>query len=534
MDNNYTEALIERIIIFLKKNSFQHRFFNFLEDDANDDSRVIFLWGERGCGKSFGVMMYLLLLAVKHGSNFNGLYVRKKAKALNNAGVVNEALDFIQGFEESVNFYNDSRDSEITLRTGGKITFAAAYNRERVRGRFKGIHFNYIVLDEAAENTECVMKELFACMRSSTQISNDITTHKVKSRILILANPRYNCWIRKYLDPYLTPKGFALNDMDGKKLFFYDRRDDNDRKYKFFAKSRESIPKFYRDSAIGVTSFYGRVEDNGFWLKQNPEYKASVKFTINDEEISWGEKSCNDDGELIFSREDFILLSPTLIAKRLSDPDALVLVSCDFASGSKRVSSGLSAIGVYGLSAREDFYVLDCITGRYNMREAVDKIIALASKWKTRCIVIEQIQMGTPILDELKALNRYEVIAATHSFSRTKRFSLFRKYVNSRRVFLREDDPSSSLFINQAINYDELPTLERKAKKIYDDLLITACHAINTLIVDKKYLLSKGVVIAPPSEVGSLALQPKISSSLKEMVRPACSRSYGLQFTGIA
>ena len=524
-------GLYKKILSLVATNKFQQRVFKFLEEEEAD---IVFLWGERGCGKSFGMILYLVLCSFRYGVSVDAFFTRKFKKSLINSGIIEEAADFVRGHAQSIHDESDAQDLSLTLKTGGKITFSGILNRQHVRRRFKGNHPSFLVVDEADETEEDTFKELLTCVRKKTNMRERTEGEKeFKTKVVVLSNPKSGCWLRDYIKPYLTEDGFVLPEMDGKKLFLFEGRNAYGERKKAFAETIKGVPEEQRKKALKVVSFYGKQEDNCYWVSQNEQYKGFLSLGLHEDEISWG-RDVSEDGDLIFRKSDFQTISLEEMEEKLKGEGSLVMISCDFSSGSKSLNAGYSAICVYGFSKEEEFFVLELKEGRFNLNESIEIIKTLSFKWKTKGVIVERVQMGVTVIDALKDLDEgFEIIAVAHYQSIEKRLSNLRRKACQSKVFLSSEGNLDKSFVLQAIRYEQFTKAQLKNRKLRDDMLMTAAHAINTFQVDRKYLLSKRFC-----ESERLIL--KREELLKEETLKAASkgisgkRRYGFSFRGVA
>lgn len=94
------------------------------------------------------------------------------------------------------------------------------------------------------------------------------------------------------------------------------------------------------------------------------------------------------DGELFFREQDWRTYSDRLVWQKMN---RYILID---QSNSKNVTSDYTAMLVIGLNNDGNYYVLEMVRDRLNLKERGEKVMALHRKWKPHGVYIEQVALA--------------------------------------------------------------------------------------------------------------------------------------------
>lgn len=122
-----------------------------------------------------------------------------------------------------------------------------------------------------------------------------------------------------------------------------------------------------------------------FLAKEKESYRKAGKL-----DIWYRERMCQAiaSENQVFRREWFKFYSPNDVPYLLRT--CSIYIACDLAISEKE-SADYTAFVVVGVSPKNDWYVLDCVYGRFNPSEAIDKLFCLVKRYKPVVVGIEKV-----------------------------------------------------------------------------------------------------------------------------------------------
>lgn len=219
---------------------------------------VVFYGGSAGGGKSFA----LLLDPLYHINNakFGAVIFRRTTKQITSEGSL---------WDEASGLYGDlgaklkqSDQLSATFSSGMKVSFAHM-EHEKDRFNWQGAQIPSINFDEI---TQFTWKQFIYMLSRNRSMSG------VKGQIRGTCNPDPDSWVRRFIDWWIGPDGFAIPDRSGVVRWFITQGEDivwSESKQGLIDKYPQSLPKSF-------TFIRSSVYDNKILLKKDPGYLANL------------------------------------------------------------------------------------------------------------------------------------------------------------------------------------------------------------------------------------------------------------------
>lgn len=216
--------------------------------------------GAAGGGKSFG----LLLEPTRHHRNakFGGVIFRRNSIQVRNEGGL---------WDESMNIYSlaGARPREATLEwnflSGMRMKFAHLEYEKNVLD-WQGTSIAFLGFDELTHFTE---NQFFY------MLTRNRSTSGVKPYVRATTNPDPDSWVRRFIDWWIGPDGYAIPERSGRLRWFV-RMDDA---FHWGDTRDELLEKFGRGPEIqpkSVTFIAAKLEDNKILMEKDPGYLANL------------------------------------------------------------------------------------------------------------------------------------------------------------------------------------------------------------------------------------------------------------------
>lgn len=216
--------------------------------------------GAAGGGKSYG----LLIDPLRHynNSDFGGIIFRKTAVQVRNEGAL---------WDESMKIYPllkaCPRESllEWKFPSGMSMGFShLEYDKDVLN--FQGAQIPWMGFDELTHFSE---KQFFYMLSRNRSASG------VKPKIRATCNPDPDSWVRKFIDWWIGPDGFAIKSRSGLIRWFIRRNDEivwadsKEELYAQFGRGPEVQPK-------SVTFIAAKLTDNKILMLNDPAYHGNL------------------------------------------------------------------------------------------------------------------------------------------------------------------------------------------------------------------------------------------------------------------
>lgn len=221
---------------------------------------IVIYGGAAGGGKTFGI----LLEPLRHFDNpkFGGVIFRKNTTQVRNKGGL---------WDESMNLYPHfgaiPKDTRLEWKFPSKMTMKFAHlEHEKTVLDYQGAQIPFIGFDELTHFTE---QQFFYLLSRNRSLSG------VPGYVRATTNPDPDSWVRKFIDWWIGPDGYAIKERSGKVRWFI-RIDDKI----IWADSKEQLFETYgRRPEIqpkSVTFILSTVYDNKILLEKDPAYLANL------------------------------------------------------------------------------------------------------------------------------------------------------------------------------------------------------------------------------------------------------------------
>lgn len=216
--------------------------------------------GAAGGGKSYG----LLLDPLRHYNNaeFGGVIFRRTSVQVRNEGGL---------WDDSMKLYSmfKARPREATLEwrfpTGMSMSFANLEHEKDVYN-YQGAQIPWLGFDELTHFSETQFFYMLSRNRS---------TSGAKPRVRATCNPDPDSWVRKFIDWWIGPDGYAIPERAGKVRWFLRVNeqmvwaDSQEEIYQIYGRGPEIIPK-------SVTFIPAKLEDNKILMQKDPAYLGNL------------------------------------------------------------------------------------------------------------------------------------------------------------------------------------------------------------------------------------------------------------------
>ena len=158
----------------------------FLKEAEN--IKYVCYWGGRGCGKSYALIIRIILLLIKYPNNY-GLIGRENYTDLRDT----TQRDFIETLEHlRIPYTQNKQERMITLiKPNSKVIFRGL--KDITKENLRSLNLGFVGLEQAEEIDESLVDELSASMRRSLK---DDKGKEGINQMFILCNPGLN-WIYK-------------------------------------------------------------------------------------------------------------------------------------------------------------------------------------------------------------------------------------------------------------------------------------------------------------------------------------------------
>jgi predicted phage terminase large subunit-like protein len=266
----------------------------FLSTDAD----IAIYGGAAGGGKSYG----LLLEPTRHHDNplFGGVIFRAEATQIRNQGSLwDESAKIYPLFgatprESTLEWIfphlDDPTKTGATMKFSGLVNDAACLN-------WQGSQIPYIGFDELTHFSEYQFFYMASRNRSDSGVPGYMRA---------TCNPDFNSWVRKFIDWWIGPDGFALPERSGVLRWFIRINeeihwaDSKEELFERFGTGPEVMP-------LSVTFIPATLQDNKIFMKKDPTYlgKLLALPRVERERLLGGNWNVRASAGNIFKRESF-------------------------------------------------------------------------------------------------------------------------------------------------------------------------------------------------------------------------------------
>ena len=184
-----------------------HKGFQELFVRSNVD--VVIGGGVLNCGKTMGAV--LATVEPSLDPNWRGLFLRNNLQDIKSGGALLDTFREVYGNTITI---TTAQDPRITFPSGAYVDITHT-NDQRVEvldQRFKGRQYDMIYFDEASS---------FQWSTFTTIASRNRGKSAYAGKILMTTNPEREHWLRDFLDWYIGPDGFIVEERSGVVRYFY-------------------------------------------------------------------------------------------------------------------------------------------------------------------------------------------------------------------------------------------------------------------------------------------------------------------------
>lgn len=171
--------------------------------------------------------------------------------------------------DESTKIYSHFRPTwsqqrlRYTFPTGASVSFMAV-DSERDQSKLDGLQMSLIVVDEAQNNLESNIIYLQSRLRSQ---------YKGKHQLILTGNPRYDCYLREWVEPLLDEDGIPREGVENIVRWFVRL---NNKMY--WADTKDELLAMFPDSEpLSFRYIHATCLDNPKMLANNPQYISQLK-----------------------------------------------------------------------------------------------------------------------------------------------------------------------------------------------------------------------------------------------------------------
>lgn len=300
----------ENIDIIKPQAGFQERFVR-----SNVD--VVIGGGVLSCGKSFAAI--LCTAEPSLDKNFRACFLRRTFSELNAGGGLTD--DFKTAFSDYIEI-KTTNPPRVRFPAGGFVEFRQINdeNPKKVKEIWKGSQYDLIYMDELTS---------FDFKTFTYLLSRNRGKAKWTGKFRGTTNPERDCWVRKFIDWYVSPDGTISPEKDGVVRYFYLNGENvedvvwGDTKNEVYQKCKNDIdrklqklgPGFKADNLIKSFTFYlGKMSENKALIEGNRDYAGSVaavggKTAQQFVEGNWNVSTKDDDNPIPYHLAESIFMN---------------------------------------------------------------------------------------------------------------------------------------------------------------------------------------------------------------------------------
>jgi predicted phage terminase large subunit-like protein len=260
----------------------QYEFLSTLAD-------IAIFGGAAGGGKSYA----LLLEPLRHYNNsrFGAVIFRRTSVQIRNQGGL---WDESYALYRQLGGYPREAFLEWTFPSGAAIKFAHLEHEKSIYD-WQGSQIPMLGFDELVHFTEKMFFYMISRVRSMSGVPGYVRA---------TCNPDADSWVRKFIDWWIGPEGYPINERCGKLRWFI-RRDDE----MIWGDSRqELLDKYGADELpMSVTFIPSKLDDNPALLQKDPSYRAKLRALsrVDRLRLEGGNWNVRATAGTIFQREWF-------------------------------------------------------------------------------------------------------------------------------------------------------------------------------------------------------------------------------------
>lgn len=334
----------------------------------NSTSDITIFGGAMGSGKSYlGVMAFLPYI---HLPKFRGLITRRTTPELKGiGGIFDVAKDMYALVDPKVKWKD--KESKFVFSSGAEIALRH-FEHEKNETQFQGLAANLILVDEAQHYTEKMVLFLLSRNRNPR-------CPECRPRLLLTCNPDRTSFLRKWVDWWLTDKGFPDLEKDCQERYHI-RKDgglvwaDNplDLTYIDPVNNLEVRPK-------SVKFISANIYDNPVLMRQNPDYVNNLQGMrrVEKEKYLYGGWDAQETGSGYWKPEwcEIVDSPPLSRVKMVRSWDLAGTLPSETNPSPDWSVGTLMSKDKYG-----QYYIEDCVRFRARAGELFQRILATAKE----------------------------------------------------------------------------------------------------------------------------------------------------------
>lgn len=240
------------------------------ETALNCDADVVLYGGSAGSGKSFLLLMKLLMGV--DDPNFNGIIFRRTTTTLRD-GLWAEAKQLYKGWKPRL----QEQPMRMEFSSGGVIKFNHLEHDKNAEQDHQGKQYSLVAFDEACQFSEYQVTYLMSRLRSAAE---------GKSQLFCTMNPDPDSFMCSWIDWWLDDDGYPIPERSGVKRYYC--RVNGEMK---FADTPEELEERFPESLLiynpltgenvkvppkSMAFISGTIFDNPALIAANPQYLAEL------------------------------------------------------------------------------------------------------------------------------------------------------------------------------------------------------------------------------------------------------------------
>lgn len=334
----------------------------------NSEANIIVYGGAAGGGKSFcGLLRHARYI---NDPDYRGYVIRRQSTTLNAAGgLFDEARSLYKQFVPECRI--NKKDMTITFPSGAVIGFKHLDTDEDAE-KWRGLQVSGALLDEATQIEEQHVFMILSRLR---------TKAKMKPFLAMTCNPDPDCYLRRWIDWWILPKGHENAgrpdpDRDGKIRWFITQNNEL-----IFADTKEELEDKYGKNCLPLSMQFvsATIFDNPPLLKANPGYLATLQQMprVKKERELYGNWDIREERTGYWKAGwcEVIHIPPDRVVKRVRAWDI---------SGTLPSETNRNPDYTVGTAMSKDYngryYVEDVVRGRWSHAGVLETILATAER----------------------------------------------------------------------------------------------------------------------------------------------------------
>ena len=251
---------------------------------------VVFYGGSAGGGKSFALLLDPLYEI--NNSQFGAVIFRRTTKQITaEGGLWDTALEL---YNSIGGIPKQSPSLMFSFKSGMRVSFAHM-EHEKNRYDWDGSQIPYIGFDEITH---------FTWRQFSYMLSRNRSMSGAISKIRGTCNPDPDSWVRKFIDWYIGPEGYVLEEKSGVVRYFCVIGDEV-----FWGDTKAELEETHGPDCMPLSFTFIRssLEDNKILMEKDPAYMSKLNALprVEKEQKKYGNWNVKPTAGSYFQRTDF-------------------------------------------------------------------------------------------------------------------------------------------------------------------------------------------------------------------------------------